>query len=359
MNSIVAESPAWRAAHERAVIIQRTDLAIVRVFGRDPVRMVQGLLTNDVAALPVGGATYAALLTPKGRMLADLRVIRRAGDVLLICDAAATTNVRDTLRKYVPPLFARSENVTDLRILGVYGPQATRVVTASLDPLTGPADLGSAVGPEPQATEADRPAATGTAAGLAGVPEDGGLAATIAGSDVYVVKDLDGGVSGWLIIGSPDTIAAAESNFGSVTEPADALTFETLRIEAGRPRWGAELTEEVIPIEAGITSRAISTGKGCYTGQEVIIRILHRGHVNWRLMGFRLGDVEPPPPGTQAFRPGEARAVARLTSACRSPALRGTVAMGYVRREIESGTVLRWGSPDGPDALVTDLPFVN
>jgi tRNA-modifying protein YgfZ len=328
MNSIVAESAAWQAAHERAVLIERTDLAIIRVSGRDPVRMVQGLLTNDVASLPVGGATYAALLTPKGRMLADLRAVRRADDVLLICHAAAAANVRDTLKKYVPPLFARCEDFTSMQILGVYGPESTRQVAGLLDPVN-----------------------------FSAIPEDAGFLATTGGSDVYVVHDLDAGVPGWLMIASPDTLAGARSDLANSTELADAATLETLRIEAGRPRWGAELTEEVIPIEAGITGRAISTGKGCYTGQEVVIRILHRGHVNWRLMGFHLGDAEPPPRGTEAFSPGAARAVARITSACHSPALHETIALGYVRREIPAGTALLLGSPDGPQARVTELPF--
>jgi folate-binding protein YgfZ len=335
MNSIAPEPSAWQAAHERAVHIERIDLTIIRVFGRDPVRMIQGLLTNDVASLPVGGATYGALLTPKGRMLADLRAIRRAGDVLLICDTAAAANVRDTLKKYVPPLFARSGDAPDLQVLGVYGPESTRLVAGLLDPVDGESVAGT----------------------LSGIGEDRGILATAAGSEVFIVHDLDAGVPGWLLIGETGAISAAESHLEPSAERAGATTLETMRIEAGRPRWGAELGEDVIPIEAGITSRAISTEKGCYTGQEVIIRILHRGHVNRRLMGFRLGDAELPAAGTEAFRPGETRAVARITSASRSPTLRETIALGYVRREIEAGTELRAGSPEGRPALVCDLPF--
>jgi folate-binding protein YgfZ len=137
---------------------------------------------------------------------------------------------------------------------------------------------------------------------------------------------------------------------------AGHAVLEVLRIEAGRPRWGAELGEDVIPIEAGLLDRAISTTKGCYTGQEVIIRILHRGHVNRHLRGLILGESVPDP-GTELFRAGEPKTVGRITSACLSPRFGRALALGYVRREIEPGHVLRTGSPDGEPAEVCALPF--
>src|SRR5690606_15899076 len=111
--------------------------------------------------------------------------------------------------------------------------------------------------------------------------------------------------------------------------------LDVLRIEAGVPRWGAELDETTIPLEAELGERAISTTKGCYTGQEVIIRILHRGHVNWHVRGLRLGDAPVPARGATLTRSDTDKSVARITSACVSPRFDQTIALGYVRREVE------------------------
>src|SRR5690606_16123053 len=125
--------------------------------------------------------------------------------------------------------------------------------------------------------------------------------------------------------------------------PAGHATLDVLRIEAGSPRWGAELDETTIPLEAGLRERAISETKGCYTGQEVIIRILHRGHVNWLLRGILLGDAAAPARDTPLLDPGAGRKVGRITSAAWSPKHSQTIALGYVRREVEPGTELHLG----------------
>ncbi len=129
-----------------------------------------------------------------------------------------------------------------------------------------------------------------------------------------------------------------------------------LRIEAGRPRWGAELNATTIPLEARLKERAISTTKGCYTGQEVIIRILHRGHVNWHLRGLLLGESAPPPLDAKLTQLDSEKVVARVTSACVSPRVDQTIALAYVRREIQSGAELRLADGGAP-ARVVDLPF--
>jgi aminomethyltransferase len=103
--------------------------------------------------------------------------------------------------------------------------------------------------------------------------------------------------------------------------------------------------------------RAISFTKGCYTGQEVIIRIAHRGHVNKHLRGLLLGDGPAPAPGTRLFGGEAAKDVGWLTSVAWSPMLGQTVALGYVRREVEPGADVRVGGADGAAARVVKLPF--
>jgi folate-binding protein YgfZ len=131
-------------------------------------------------------------------------------------------------------------------------------------------------------------------------------------------------------------------------------TWNTLRVEAGRPGFASELAEEVIPVEAGIHDRAIDYTKGCYTGQEVIVRIRDRGRVNRNLRRLRL-DIEAPlpAPGTELFREKE-RPVGHLTSVTDSPR-EGKIALGYVRREVEPGQTVNVGGVDGPRARVEAL----
>jgi hypothetical protein len=122
------------------------------------------------------------------------------------------------------------------------------------------------------------------------------------------------------------------------------------------PAWGAELSAETIPLEAGLETRAISTSKGCYTGQEVIIRILHRGHVNRVLRGLLLGAAAGSP-GLALVRADTGKPVGAVTSCAWSPLVGEQVALGYVRREVSPGEVLRIDSVDGPPARVVELPF--
>lgn len=291
-----------------AGVLARDDRAVLRVGGRDPVRMLHGLITNDLAGAAEGDVVYAAFLTPKGRMVADARVVRRGGEALVETAAAAEAALRAHLRKYVPPLFARVEEQSGLAVLGVYGPRAGDVLAAVLDA------LGDAV-----------------ALPALDVP---------AGTDLVVHA------------AALDTVREGLLAAGALPVSREAL--EVRRIEAGLPRWGAELDETVIPLEAGLKERAISTTKGCYTGQEVIVRILHRGHVNRHLRGLLLGDVAPPAPGTSLTLPGSDRSVGAVTSACASPALGETIALAYVRREVEAGARVRAGEGEG---LLVELPF--
>jgi len=335
----------YAAATERAIVLRRADRGVVRVFGRDPVKMVHGLVTNDVQSLTIGSARYAVMLTVKGRMLADVRIVRRAADLLIEASVDALPHVQETLRKFVPPLFAKSEDVSaTLAVVGIYGPTARDMLHAVL----------TDAAPGDAAESRDRAASDVIAQDLV---EDDAVIARFANEAVHVIRTGETAVGGYDIIVPvvhADALVVALDAAGAL--PASPDTVEVLRIEAGRPRWGAELGEDVIPIEAGLLDRAISTTKGCYTGQEVIVRILHRGHVNRHLRGLFMGEAVPAV-GTELFREGDAKSMGRITSACRSPRFNRAVALGYVRREVEPGAVLRAGSPDGAAAEVTELPF--
>ncbi|HYJ80890.1 MAG TPA: glycine cleavage T C-terminal barrel domain-containing protein [Longimicrobiaceae bacterium] len=328
----------YRAVRESAGVAERCDRARIRLWGKDPVRMVQGLITNDLAGAPAGQGVYAALLTPKGRTIADLRAFRRdlptGVEVLLDLSRDALEGTREHLKKFVPPMFARWADASDeLAALGVYGPRAAELVGQVLG-----ADVGG------MAEDANREALFDEVPVLVAATRYVGLE---EGFDLFVPADA--------------ASALWKALVDAGARPVGQGALETLRIEAGRPRYGAELTEEVIPTEAfeetGLLGRAISFTKGCYTGQEVIIRIAHRGHVNRHLRGLLLGDAPAAAPGTPLFNPASGRESGRLTSVAWSPRLAQTVALGYVRREVEPGGTVRLGSAEGTEARVVRLPF--
>lgn len=333
----------YAAVREAAGVAGREDRARIRLWGKDPVRMVQGLITNDLAGAPEGHGVYAAMLTPKGRTIADLRAftLRRPEgvEVLIELSREALAGTTDHLRRFVPPMFAKWADASDaVRQLGVYGPRAAEVVGAALGMFVPALEEDGFV----EVTWRDTPVV------IAGTREIG----LETGFDLFLPAEAAAELG-------PLLRGAAESVGGG---PVGFETLETLRMEAGRPRYGAELTEEVIPTEAfeetGLMARAISFGKGCYTGQEVIVRIAHRGHVNKHLRGLVLhGPV--PERGTALVNPANGREVGRVTGAADSPLMGTGIALAFVRREVEPGTTVRLGAAEGPEATVVKLPFTR
>jgi tRNA-modifying protein YgfZ len=298
--------------------------------------MLHGLLTNDLLGAPPGKGVYAAMLTPKGRTIAELRALAlsRAGgtEVLIDLPREALAGTVEHLKKFVPPMFARWEVAEQIGCIGVYGPRAAELI---------------------QRTWAELPE----------LAEDAFVELELAGTPVVAVATrYAGGEPGYDLFAQAASLPGLwETLVAAGARPVGHAALETLRIEGGRPRYGHDLTEETIPTEAyestGLMERAISFGKGCYTGQEVIVRIAHRGHVNRHLRGLRLGDAPTPANGTPLFLADGSKQTGRVTSAAFSPLLGETIALGYVRREVEPGARVRIGAADGAEALVTVLPF--
>jgi folate-binding protein YgfZ len=132
--------------------------------------------------------------------------------------------------------------------------------------------------------------------------------------------------------------------------PVSEAAAETVRIESGRPRYGIDLDDSVIPQEAGLNDRAVSFTKGCYVGQETVARLFYKGKPNRELRGLRSAALLAP--GTELSYAG--RVVGTVTSAAESPRL-GPVALALVRREAEPGA--RVVSGEGEGAEVVALPF--
>lgn len=344
------------ARPDAPLIIERTR-SLLRVHGRDPVRMIHGLATADIAAVTRRQGAYTAFLNAKGRMVADARVFRRGGDAApeLLVDVApdAAGPLREHFGRSIPPLFARVDDVSaDWAVVGVYGPGAGEVVAAAF----GRGEAASDPAARPTAAVADAVAD----AASPDVPEERvmALGPPAAGAEpgpggAFAVATFLAGGEGWdVFVPATERDAAVSALEAAGGRPGDPEVLEALRVAAGRPRWGRELTEEVIPLEAGLLERAISQTKGCYTGQEVIVRILHRGHVNRHLRRLEFPEGAPAP-GTELFEVGSDRPRGVVTSAVTNPV--GALGLGYVRREVEPPAELRAGSPEGPPVLVEEL----
>ena len=135
--------------------------------------------------------------------------------------------------------------------------------------------------------------------------------------------------------------------------PIGAGVWETLRVEAGRPAYGGDMNESTILSETGLVDRAVDHTKGCYTGQEVIVRIRDRGHVNRSLRGLLLAEGPAPKTGTELFQ--KDRVVGEVTSVVESPRRGGPIGLGYVHRAVSNGGQVTVGSPTGPPAGIRAL----
>jgi folate-binding protein YgfZ len=314
-EQVVVELDAqYRQLREECGLLDRSGRGVLLVAGPDAAEYLQGQLTNDVEALQPGEGQYAALLDRKGHMQADMRVLRPSAEEILIdTEPEALPAARRHLEMYS---IGRDVKVTDVSgertILSLIGPRSAEIA-------------GTPALPE---HACETVAVAGTECLAAG---------TRLGIDLIVASAEAERLRGALLEG------------GAVEVAAEAV--EILRIEAGVPRFGAEMGTATMPAEAGIVEDAVSFTKGCYIGQETVARLHYKGKPNRHLRGLRLSD--PVAPGA-ALRLGE-KEVGRLGGAAVSPAL-GPIGLAILRREAEPGAELAVGE-DGVTARVVDLPF--
>jgi folate-binding protein YgfZ len=324
---------SYERARGAVALVDRSDRAWIVVSGHDRRSYLQGMLTNDIVALQAGAGCYAAYLTPQGRMIADLWVYE-LGDAILI----------STAREVKPTVLARLDQFVFTEDVQLGDVSETFAAVAAIGPQSAQA-VSSVI----SGASADR---------LSALPEHGNLRAEFRGQPAIVLRVTDTGQAGFdVLVAAPqlEELKAALHAAGAVD--VDAATADALRIEAGMPKFHRDMDEETIPLEAGIEGRAISLTKGCYVGQEVIIRVLHRGHgrVARKLVGLTLDQSAVPPAGATVT--ADARDVGAITSSAFSPALQKAVALAYVHRDfVAPGTML---TVAGVKAAVTSLPFIE
>ncbi len=325
--------PAEDAAlHQKAGVVDRSHRARVRLDGPKAAEMIGGLVTNDTVALSPGQGQYAAALTAKGKLVADVRIYVEDGSVLTDTGARAGDGWREMVKKFVNPRLApHADETLTVRALGVFGPQARHVVEA----VTGI-----------------------NASALTVLPDYGHARVPFEGASVLVARTPELGTDGF------DLFAPAEA-FDEIwrrTVKAGALpcglsAWEIARVEAGRPEWGLDMDDTTLAQEANLDElQAISYTKGCYVGQEVVARVHLNRHVNRQQRGLP-ATQSPAAPRGAPLCDAAGKEVGDVRSSVESPRL-GPIALGMVRREVEPGAALtaRW---DGGERRVEvcALPF--
>jgi len=323
---------AYAAATQAAAVFDRSARTRVTVTGRAPAQMLNGVLTGTMPEEPAavapevlgGRATYHAVLTPKGKTITDLWCVRQGDEerdgFLLDVPERGREGLLAHVGKFLPPRLARAEDVSgSTASLAVVGPEAAALLARLA--------LGLRV----------------DATGLSALEEGGWrLAGSSVPGGLVVMRSMDVWPEAFVVTGPAGSVEALRGTLAAAgAEPGDTEAWTTLRLEAGRPEYGVDMDEDTIPVEAGIHQRAIDYGKGCYTGQEVIVRIRDRGHVNRSLRLLMLGDEPPPAPGTELFVAGADKPAGAVTSAVRSPRFRQTIALAYVRRGVEGDPLPR------------------
>ena len=296
----------YAALREGVALVDRQERRIFRLAGKDPVGMLNAVLTNDV---PTDGAigAYAMLLDPKGRIQTDVRVVKGEDEILADTEPEGALAAKEILGRYAPFSRVKLDELFDWGALGLYGPRARE--------LLGVADLA-----EHESTRA----------------EIGGVSILVVGVAVPT--------GGYDLIGPAGPLGAArEYLLGAGATPTGRDAREAARIAAGVPRFGADITPENFPGESESSlGRAVSFGKGCYPGQETVARMRYRGSPNKKLYRFELepGSIEPPQAGDGILQEGKKAAgqvnvVGWLTSVAPFPVEGRLYALGYLARKAD------------------------
>ena len=305
-----------RALAEGAGMVDRCARGAVLVTGPDALSYLHSLLSQDIAGLADGDGAHALLLQPQGKLDADLRILRVGDECWLDCEVGRGEALAASLRRFKIRVKAEVEDRT-----GSWGSLSLR----------GP----------------DAPGVVEAAAGLA-LPAAAHAHVPWPGTGLRVARaDWPGGWAGADVVGPVGDLAAAWKALASAgAEPGGLTAYEAARVAAGVPRQGIDTNERTIPQEAFLEVDAVSFTKGCFLGQELVCRIDARGHVNRLLRAIRLADDTTPPAGA-GILVGD-KEVGTLTTVARSQS--GTLALGYLRREVEvpAEVLLRWDGGEAP-----------
>ncbi len=314
MASLDTLGTDYRAITEACGLLDRSERGKLALTGADAGGFLQGQVSNDVESLAAGTGCYAAFLTPKGKMLGDVRILNADDELLLDTERSTLQALFNMIRRFsIGYQVELHKRTLECGLLSLIGPDADRLAGADWLPSEEHAHIPLSIG---------------------------GIQARAIRTDV----GLD------LLCDAADTDALRPVLEESGAVVIGEAAAECLRVERGRPRYGIDIDDTVIPQEAGLNERAVSFTKGCYVGQETVARLFYRGKPNRQLRGLRL--TAPAEPGEELLFEG--RPVGRLTSVAQSPRF-GAIGLALVRREAPPGSTVTSG--EGFTAQVTELPF--
>jgi len=282
----------------------------ISVSGSEAVTFLNGLITNDMKTLAENESMPAAFANVQGRLLASVRVTRRAHDFLLDTEAVTHEKVIKLIERFtLAGDFKVADLTTDSALISIQG----RGASALLEQITLP-------------------------------------------DDTMVIPATHTGEDGFdLIISAAEKDRLWQMLVAAGATPVSAEVEEILRIEAGIARYGVDMDETNVVTETNLDD-AVSYTKGCYLGQEIIVRIKHRGHVAKKLTGLRFETDQTIEAGA-VITSSDDKAIGRVTSATFSPQMQTTIALGYVRHEQltpETPIIV-----DGVAGAVQNLPLVR
>jgi folate-binding protein YgfZ len=306
----------YAALQTGAAIVERQERWILRLAGRDPIGMLNAIVTNGVPIQGDRGA-YAMLLDPKGRIQTDLRIIKADDEILIDTEPEGAKAAKEILGRYAPFSRVSLEELSgSWSVLGLYGPRATE--------LLGNPDLA----------------------------EHETIRAEIGGTSILIVG-VAVPVGGYDLIGPASSLGAIREHLiGAGSTPAGHDAYETARIAGSVPRFGTDITPENFPGESeNSLGRAVDFGKGCYPGQETVARMHYRGSPNKRLYRFELepGSMKPPEAGDEILQ-GEKKlagpissvdVVGWLTSVAPLQVDGKSYALGYLARKADLQAAMR------------------
>ncbi|MDX6693633.1 MAG: hypothetical protein QOF02_1236 [Blastocatellia bacterium] len=305
----------------------------INVGGAEAVQFLNGLVTNDVKALAEGSWMTVAFPNAQGRLLAAARVMHRADGFLFETEAATATRVFKTLERFtLAGDFRVAEMTEELSALSVQGARAAGIIAAT---------LGA------EASKVER----------------GRVRSELWNEQpVSLIRASHTGEDGFdLFVGAEQAASLFEALMAAGARPVGQTALETLRIEAGLPRYGVDMDDSNVVLETGLEGEAVSYTKGCYIGQEIIARIHWRGHVAKRLAGLAFAD-EGEATRVAKVRTLDGKEIGRLTSTAVSPRLNKAIALAYIKYDyLAPGTEVRVLSDETNEraAFVTELPFVR
>jgi len=330
--NIFNPDPEQYAAAQGATIYTRMNRGVLRGNGADRLDLLHRLSTNATRELAPGSETTTILTSDKGRIVEMLRVIAADDHITMVLSGNDTAGVLAWLDKYTIMDDFTPVDISDrYQVVGVYGEHAKELIASALD--ASLPDAGAAV------------------------------RAQVEGEEVIVVRDLRlTGAGGFLLVipsQAVDEVLGRLAGLGA--SEVDAETYGALRLEAGVPSMGSEMSESYNPLEAGLT-QYISFNKGCYIGQEVIARLDTYDKVQRHLVGLTFAGAPPVEAEgeLELHDPEEKKKIGLVTSLASSPGLGGTIGLGYVRTNyaVPGGRVdVMVGGQTVAAAVITRLPF--